>query len=210
MVAEVEWVIKGRHLVYCPCAYGCPCDFSAPPTYGSCEGVVGVSIDEGHFGEVRLDGLAYAATFHFPGPLHEGNGTMQAIVDERADEQQRTALLTILSGKGQPEGTLFQIFSVIAPNVLKPLFLPVTFTFDYEGRRGSIVIPGLVEAVTEPIKNPVTGAAHRALIRLPEGFEYREAECASGRAKGTGEIEFDFSGRHSSLSFVAWNQGGMM
>ena len=53
--------------------------------------------DEGHFGDVRLDGLRWAAVAHWPGPLHEGNGTLQAIVDERADEKQREALLTIFS-----------------------------------------------------------------------------------------------------------------
>lgn len=59
--------------------------------------VLAMHIDEGHFGDVRLDGLRWAAVAHWPGPLHEGNGTLQAIVDERADEKQTEALLTILS-----------------------------------------------------------------------------------------------------------------
>jgi hypothetical protein len=31
----------------------------------------------------------------------------------------------------------------------------------------------------EPIKNPVTGEEHRALITLPNGFEFKEAEMAN-------------------------------
>ena len=31
----------------------------------------------------------------------------------------------------------------------------------------------------EPIKNPVTGAEHRARIDLPNGFEYKIAEMGS-------------------------------
>lgn len=50
-------------------------------------------ITVGHFGDLRLDGLRFAATFRWPGPLHEGGGVAQAILDERADEAQRDAIL---------------------------------------------------------------------------------------------------------------------
>ena len=47
-------------------------------------------------------------------------------------------------------------------------------------------VPGLGEFRVEPIKNPVTGEEHRALIKLPNGFEYKEAEmgnCLENYAK---------------------------
>ena len=44
--------MKGKHLKNCNCAFGCPCDFNAPPSYGPCEGIAGMKIDEGHFGDV--------------------------------------------------------------------------------------------------------------------------------------------------------------
>ena len=63
--------------------------------HGPCEGMAGMHIDEGHFGDVKLDNLRWTCTYHWPGPLHEGDGAIQAVIDERADEQQRDALITI-------------------------------------------------------------------------------------------------------------------
>ena len=93
-----EWRIKGTELANCNCAYGCPCQFNALPTYGDCRAAVGYEIEEGHFGSVRLDGLRAVLLVSWPGPVHEGNGTMQVIVDERADAAQRDALVKIMTG----------------------------------------------------------------------------------------------------------------
>ncbi len=158
---------------------------------------------------MSLDGLRWACVYHWPGALHEGNGTIQAIVDERASDEQRSALLTILSGKEQVEGTFFQIISIIAPNVLKPLFLPIDFEFDLDGRTARIAVPGVFETTSEPIKNPVTGAPHRIRVNMPEGFEYEEAEIASATLKGSGEIKFDHTSRHSSLAAVTFTESGL-
>lgn len=208
-MAHTEWSMKGKHLKNCNCAFGCPCDFNAPPTYGPCEGMVGMHIDEGYFGDVRLDGLRWAATYHWPGPLHEGNGTMQAIVDERADDKQREALLTILSGQQQVEGTFFHILSVIVTNMLEPQFLPIDFEFDLEKRTARVSVPGIFQTTSEPIKNPVSGDPHRIRVNMPEGFEYHEAEIASATLQGTGEIKFDHTSSHSSLAHVTLTQDGL-
>ena len=56
----VEWEIEGVELVSCNCAYGCPCQFNAPPTYGSCHTVGGYQITKGHFGLTSLDGVRMA------------------------------------------------------------------------------------------------------------------------------------------------------
>ena len=52
----------------------------------------------------------------------------------------------------------------------------------HRGRLGS------AETVGEPIRNPVTGAEHRARIDLPDGFEYRIAEMGSGTTRATAAI----------------------
>ena len=61
------------------------CQFNALPTLGFCEAAVGFQVDEGRFGEIVLDGLRTAAVYHWPGPVHQGGGAMQLIIDERAD-----------------------------------------------------------------------------------------------------------------------------
>ena len=86
-MASTEWVIKGSEFANCNCSYGCPCQFNDLPTHGNCRGVFGIQIEEGYFGDVRLDGLRAAVLAATPGALHEGNGTMQLVIDERADDR---------------------------------------------------------------------------------------------------------------------------
>ena len=59
-MASTEWVIKGSEFANCNCSYGCPCQFNDLPTHGNCRGVFGIQIEEGYFGDVRLDGLRAA------------------------------------------------------------------------------------------------------------------------------------------------------
>jgi len=184
-----EWRIKGTELANCNCAYGCPCQFNALPTYGDCRAAVGYEIEEGHFGSVRLDGLRAVLLVSWPGPVHEGKGTMQVIVDERADAAQRDALVKIMTGAETDEmATMWWVYSAMSPTKLEPLFRPIEYEVDVEARRGRFRVPGLVETVAEPIKNPVTGTEHRVRIDLVGGFEYQIAEIGSGTTRATGSI----------------------
>ena len=185
----VEWRVKATELANCNCAYGCPCQFNALPTHGDCRAAVGYQIEEGHFGAVKLDGLRAALMASWPGPIHEGNGTLQLIIDERADAAQRDALVKIMTGQETDDmATVWWVFSAMAPNKLAPLFKTIEVEIDVDARRGRLSVPGIVETVAEPIKNPVTGAEHRARIDLPHGFEYRVAEMGSGTTRASGAI----------------------
>ncbi|MDJ0947909.1 MAG: DUF1326 domain-containing protein [Alphaproteobacteria bacterium] len=208
-MAGAQWRLKGRWLKNCNCNYGCPCDFNAPPSQGECTGMAGMEIEEGHYGDVDLSGLRFAVTYHFPGPLHEGNGTMQAFVDERASEAQRNGLLTIMSGRESAEGTMFHIYSLIVEKHLTPQFVPIEFSFDKDGRRAQMVVPGALETTSAPIRNPVTGADHRIQVHMPEGFEHHEAEIASARTVGSGGIAFDIADGHSTLAHVEHTPDGV-
>jgi hypothetical protein len=208
-MAEPDWRLEGEWIKNCNCAFGCPCDFNALPTHGTCKGLVGMKIIKGHFDGTRLDGLMFAATVDFPGALHEGNGQLQPIIDERATAEQRQALFNIMSGKHSAEGTLFQILSVIVTKVHDPVYASFEFSFDKNGRMARLVAKGVLETDVEPIKNPVTGAPHRIRVVMPEGFEHREAEVASASIKSTGAIRFETKGSHSSLANVVQTPQGV-
>ena len=208
-MSRTEWRLKGDWIKNCNCAFGCPCDFNAPPTHGDCKGLVGMRIAQGHFGEVRLDGLSFVVVLDFPGALHEGNGTIQPIVDERADPRQREAIFAILSGQHSDEGTLFHIFSLIVSRVLDSIFAPIAFDFDLDGRTARLAIPGIVETETQPIRNPISGAPHRIQVLMPEGFEHRSAEIASARTESTGGLRFTIPEGHSSLARVEQTPAGV-
>ena len=174
-----------------------------------CKGLVGMRITKGHFEGTELDGLMFAATVDFPGALHEGNGAMQAIIDERATPEQRTALFNIMSGKNSAEGTLFHIFSAIVTKMHDPVFVPFEFSFNKDGRIARLVAKGILETDVEPIKNPVSGAPHRIQVTMPEGFEHISAEIASANIHSTGAIKFDTKGTHSSLATVVQTPQGV-
>ena len=202
-MATVEWRVRADEFGNCNCAYGCPCQFNALPTHGTCEAAVGYKIQDGNFGDVRLDGLTAALFVQFPGAIHEGNGTMQLVVDERADARQREALVKILSGEETEEmATIWWVLGAMSPNKLQPLFMPIDFEVDVEARRARLNIRGLLEATGEPIRNPVTGAEHRARIELPDGFEYRVAEMGSGTSKAIGAIKLDLKDSYGQFAHI--------
>ncbi len=208
-MTDTPWKIEGKWLEYCSCDSGCPCESMAPPTRGHCDGAVAFKIDKGHFGDTDLSGLVVAATFFFPRAIHHGGGHMQPILEEHTSEAQREAIFTIMSGEGQPAGTMFQIFSVIVETIHEPIFTKIEFEWDMDKRTARLNVPGVVRTSSEPIRNPVTDEEHRMLTVLPEGWVFYEAEVASGTAKATGDIKFDYSQRHSSLGYYAWDNNGM-
>jgi hypothetical protein len=208
-MAEANWRLEGEWIKNCNCAFGCPCDFNARPTNGECKGLLGMRITKGHFENTNLDGLSFFVTVHFPGPLHEGNGEAQPIIDEKATAAQRDALFSIMSGKNSGEGTLFHIFSLIVTKMHDPIFAPVTLQFDKDKRVARLSIPGVLETDVEPIKNPVTGTPHRIQVVMPEGFEHREGEIASANIRSTGAIRFETKGSHSTLAKVVQTPQGL-
>jgi hypothetical protein len=208
---DTEWTIEGREFVHCNCAYGCPCQFNARPTNGSCQAVLGVAIDSGHHGDVRLDGLRIAAVVAWPGAIHEGRGHIVPIVDERATPEQRSALLRIMSGEDtEPGATFFQVFSTTYEKVHDPVFAPIEIEVDVDGRTARIEVPGMIDARGEPIINPVTGNQHRARIDLPAGFEYAQAEVGRGWTKTSGPIEHHLKDSHAHFAPLRMNQSGVI
>lgn len=208
-MANANWRLEGRWLKNCNCAYGCPCDFNAPPTQGECKGFLGMLIDDGYFEDTRLDGLGFFVVVHFPGPLHEGNGEAQPIIDERASPEQREALFAIMSGEYSDEGTLFNIFNLIVTKMHDPIFASVAVEFDQKARTARLEVPGVLESDVEPIMNPVTGAPHRIQVVMPEGFEHLVGEIASANIQSHGAISFSTAGSHSTLAHVVQTPQGV-
>ena len=207
----IAWEIKGRELANCNCAYGCPCQFNALPTHGDCRAVIGYQIDQGHYGDIRLDGLRAALIASWPGAVHEGNGTMQVVVDERADAGQREALRKIIHGEDTKDmATMWWVYSAMSPNKLETLYRRIDFEVDVDERRGRMTIPGLVEMSGEPIRNPVTGAEHRARIDLPHGFEYEIAEIGSASSTVKGPLAMELKNSYGQFAELHLSDSGVV
>jgi hypothetical protein len=210
-VIMTPWELEADELVCCNCAYGCPCQFNALPTHGNCQAMAGFGIKKGHFGDVTLDGLHAVAIMWWPGPIHEGGGKAFSVIDQRADEAQRTALLTILSGEEtDPGATIWSFFSATIDDALGVAFEPIEFDVDVEARTGRVKVEGIAQSHGRPIRNPVTGEELRARIDLPNGFEYSLAEVGSGTFKTTGAIDMEFDDRYAQFAHIHLNNHGIV
>src|SRR5471032_1069531 len=211
MAAPISWEIQGTEFANCNCIYACPCQFNAPPDKGFCEAVMGVQVNKGHHGDVVLDGLRAAAIYHWPGAVHQGNGNMQLVIDERADARQRDALIRILSGQDTEDmATVWWVFGTMSPTKHPPLFSPIEFDVDVDARRAQIDVPGIVTMKGEAVKNPVTGAEHRVRIDFPKSFEFRLAEIGSGTSKTTGAVALDLKNTYGQFADIHLGHKGRL
>ena len=210
-MAHVEWSMQGVEFNNCNCNWGCPCQFNSLPSHGDCRALCFVQVDRGHFGDVKLDGLRWGVFVAWPKAVHLGNGTAQTVVDSRADDKQRAAIEAISHGRETDAGTLiWQVFSTTMTKVLPTLVRPIDLKIDRAAGTASLRIPDLVEASSKPITNPVTGAAHRPRLTLPNGFEFQEAEMTSGTAKSSGAIGLDFHDTHAHIADYHWSTHGVV
>jgi len=210
-MAFIDWYMQGVEYVNCNCEWGCPCQFNALPSHGHCRALTFVQVERGRYGDVPLDGLRWGILAAWPGPIHFGGGKLQAIVDERADAAQRNALEAVAHGRDTEPGSLiWQIFSTTVTSFLPTLARPIQLDIDIDARTASIFIPGVLQGSVAPIRNARTGAAQRARVTLPAGFEYTEAEFASGRAIADGAVPLEFTDTHAHLAQVHWTTHGVV
>ena len=210
-MANTEWSIEGDELVNCNCDYGCPCQFNAPPTHGSCRGMYFVRITQGHYGTVPLDGLCWGSLIAWPQAPHLGNGIFQPIIEERAEARQRAAIEAIMLGRDTDPGALvWQVLSTTIRRVLPTLYRPIRLAIDLDQRVASVYVPRLLCVRVDPIRNTVTGVPEQIRLTDPAGLEYTEAELASGDCSASGAIDLDFQGTHAHLAHVRWSTHGVM
>lgn len=202
-MAYVDWRMRGPEIASCNCDWGCPCQFNALPTHGDCRAMTAMRIDEGHFGDVDLAGVAWCGMFAWPKAIHEGHGQALVVITPNASEAQRNALLAILTGQETvPGATIFNVFSAVIETLHEPIYAPIEFELDMERRVGRVRVDGVIDTRVEPISNPVTGEPHRVRVSLPGGFEYREAEFASGATKATGVVPLDWTKSHAHVAML--------
>lgn len=206
-----DWLIEGVSFGNCICGYGCPCQFEDDPTHGHCRGFEAAQIERGHFADTRLDGLRFAITYAWPGPVYRGGGEMQVIIDERADAAQRQALGTVLHGKETEAATThWWVFDAMTDTKHPTLFRPIEFDCDIEARTARVVIPGVLESTGRPISSKVTGEPHRVRIDLPGGVEFEQAEIGSATTRSTAAIALDLRDSYGQFNRLRHRGTGLI
>jgi hypothetical protein len=177
----IEWSLKGESYGSCNCDHACPCQFEGLPTHYACKGFEVFRVHEGYFGDVDLAGVKAAVVYSWPGPIYEGGGITQAIIDPAASDAQRDAISRIVKGQETKEGVnTWWVFHTMSETVLDDVFLPIELEMDIESRTARVSIPGYLEAIGDPIRSPVDGKPHRVQIRCPEGIEFDTADIGNG------------------------------
>jgi hypothetical protein len=204
---NTRWHLRGLYLDSCNCDWGCPCQFNAKPTHGNCEGLFGVHIKEGKYGNVKLDKLNFVWISLYPGPIHQGRGKASMYIDDRATDEQFDVLSKIITGKAK--GSAFDVYSATLDHSEEPKRAKITFLSN--GIKSQVKADGICEVQLEPMKNPVTGKVHRAVIEFPSGgFESTRMDMASSKmlVANDGYFDFRYEGTYGSIQEISWKGTG--
>jgi hypothetical protein len=205
-------MIRGSEFENCICAWGCPCQFGAKSTYGRCEAFMCGHIEEGNFNDTSLDGLNWAVLMSWPAEVAEGDGTQQAIIDERADPAQREGLRKILHGEStSPGATHFFVYNSTMSTVLDTLYAPIELSIDVDQRTAGLTIDGLVESHGSPLPQARSHAlANNIRLNTPDGPRYIYAEMGNGSTTARAGIERHFTDSYCQFNVLHMNQNGLI
>jgi hypothetical protein len=201
MNASKPWRIEGEYFESCNCELLCPCLLShaqARPTEGHCDVVLAINITNGDCGGIDLSGLRAVQVLTTPGPMAQGNGTLAVYVDNRANDDQRSALEAIFTGRvGGPPSLLAGMVSRRLPT----RSAQIDFTAD--GRRCQVSIPGITNVTVEG----VIGAGNQVvwLDNVGHPFSPRLAAAKAGESRYRDhDLVFDNAGRNGHFSPISW------
>ena len=208
---NIDWHIKGRQFGNCNCNYGCPCQFNAPPTDNYCHGMGAFLIEEGFFGNTDLSGTKAVSMMKFPGPIHEGKGEFQIILDSNSSSDQQNAMKAIMYGKEtEPMATAFYMYASMMQKIYDPLIKSIDLNIDLETRVCNLKAEDIINTNTRPISNPITGEEHRARINLPDGIEFKEAEMASGSTIANAAFNTNFKDTYVQIAILNLTPKGIV
>jgi hypothetical protein len=161
-----------------------------------------VHIDKGRFGDVPLDGLNVVLVVHTPGPMGEGNWTVAAYIDERADDRQADALGVIFTGAA---GGPMAAFAGLIANNLGVKRVPITY--QVEDKRRSVEIPNILHVSVRPLPS-LRGENEEIWGATGHPFNPEKLAFAVGEGGSTFSdhgMRFDNSGQNGHYASISWS-----
>lgn len=197
------WKIKGELILSCSCTVFCPCVISLgkhPPTEGYCQGWAGVHIDEGFFGDVKLDDLNFGILLDIPGEMGRGNWTAAGYIDERASDAAYEGLAKIIAGEARGTTGLFKL---LVSNFLGVKRVPIKF--EKQGKGRVFEIPKTISGYIEP----VPGAdPDRDLVVTNTGYwmgpDVTVSQATRSKVRDYGRV-WNFDGRSAEYCAIDWS-----
>ena len=199
------WRVSGDYFETCSCDFICPCisaNMAARPTKGECFFAFAFRVDQGRFGAVALDGLAFAVVGVAPGVMGEGNWKVGLIVDDRASAEQQQAITAIASGQaGGPMAALGPLIATFLGVESKPI------RFEKSGLKRSLSIPGLLEQAVEGVASAANPSETLVIDNTlhPANPRLALAHAVQSRLRAFGLAWEDTSGRNNGhFAPFAW------
>jgi hypothetical protein len=207
MAAQVQWQLSGDYFENCNCSVVCPCLISkaapltARPTEGVCNVPLIFHIENGKYGNIALDGLNVALAIHTPGPMADGNWSVAAYIDERADDKQTEALGAIFTGAaGGP-------MAHFAPLIGKNLGVrTVAISYKNEGKKRSAEIPSILHLSVDPL--PTAHASGEMWANTGHPVNPDKLALAMGAIGNTFSdhgMQWDNSGKNGHYAPIRWS-----
>jgi hypothetical protein len=188
-----KWSVSGNYFETCNCDVLCPCissNLTAKPTKGDCKFAAAFQIEKGSFDGVPLNGLSFVVLAMTPGPMMEGKMTVGVVVDEKANEKQREAILGIASGQaGGPMANLGPLVGTFAGMEARPIVIK------REGKSWSVTVKGMIEQSVEPIMSQVKPDEP---LYIDNTMHPANSRLALGKSKGTMFNAFGIKWDHPS------------
>jgi hypothetical protein len=205
----IDWYLEGVEFGNCNCGWCFPCEHDAGPSRGHCRGFEVIRVERGHFGDIPFSGLNVALLYAWPGPLFDGEGELQAVIDERANGAQRWALATILYGGETEEAkTHWWVFNAMSRTMHPPLFRPIVFKVELQAGTASVSIPGILEVTGQPIKNAAIGSDHGVRIDVVNAPR-KTRRFAAAQLAGS-SVELDVHGGFGQFGVLRHSGSGVV
>lgn len=204
------WRVVGDWFDVCNCKIPCPCTWAEAPTQDQCTGVLAWHVREGHYGDIRLDGLNLIVIGTFEGTLWggDGHGTAAAFLDERADDAQRDAMGMVFGGEaGGWPATYAHLLH--AENVGFD-FVPIQFEVADDLSWWRAEVPGRVTARADALTGPTAPPGTLVQVLNPPGSDTGPGQVATWGRVVANQVDafglrWEFSGTSSKHIPFDWS-----
>ena len=145
----MAYKLEGTLLEVCTCNILCPCWVGEDPDNPTCDSIFAYHFDRGSVNGTDVTGRTLALFVHIPGNVLKGNWKVALFVDDKATEQQQSALVDVWTGKlGGPVADVAQLVGEVVSVERVPI------AYDIQEGKGTIKIGSIAEAEMEPYRGP--------------------------------------------------------
>lgn len=146
----LSYTLRGTLLEACSCGVLCPCWVGEDPDGGECFSLESYRFERGQIGGVDVSGLTYVQVEHIPGNASTpGIQRTVRIIDARATEEQRRAILSAF--RGELGGPLADLAALVGEE-LGVEYIPIRH--EVVGGKGALVVGDVLAAEMEPFRGP--------------------------------------------------------